>query len=157
MTTVEKKVDAIARMLLGITDEERNNARRDLCVMLDAPPQNNRDREAIIHEILKDIGIPCHNLGYGYLVEAIMMVMDGPAYVNNIFYGLYPQLAIRFDTTASRVERAIRHSIELGWSRGDRDVLAKYFGNTVSPEKGKPTNSEFIAQIANVVRMRMKQ
>lgn len=156
MTTLEKKVDAMSRMLLGITDEDRSKARRELCDLLDnpAPPQ---DKEAIIYEMLKDIGIPCSNLGHGYLVGAILMVADEPNLLNNITFGLYPRLAARFNTTASRVERAIRHSVEQGWSRGDWDVLNKYFGNTVSADKGKPTNSEFIAQLAGMVRLRMKQ
>ena len=71
--------------------------------------------------------------------------------------GLYSQPAARFDTTAARVERAIRHLVEVTWSRGDLKVLERYFGNTVSPEKGKPTNGEFIARLANIVKLRMKE
>ena len=78
-------------------------------------------------------------------------------YINNITFGLYPQLAARFDTTAARVERAIRHLIEVTWSRGDVDVLMRYFGNTVSPDKGKPTNGEFIARLSNIVKLRLKE
>ena len=78
-------------------------------------------------------------------------------YINNITFGLYPQLAARFDTTAARVERAMRHLVEVTWSRGDMDVLNRYFGNTVSADKGKPTNGEFIARLANIVKQQMKE
>lgn len=86
-----------------------------------------------------------------------MMVANDRMYINNITLGLYPQLATRFDTTASRVELGIRHSVEQGWLRGDLDILQKYFGNTVSAEKGKPTNGEFIAQLAQELKNRMSQ
>jgi two-component system response regulator (stage 0 sporulation protein A) len=78
-------------------------------------------------------------------------------YIDNITFGLYPQLAAAFDTTAARVERAIRHLVEVTWTRGDMEVLMRYFGNTVSPEKGKPTNGEFIARITNIIKLRMKE
>ena len=80
----------------------------------------------------------------------------GRCYINTITFGLYPQIAAKFDTTASRVERGIRHLIEVTW-RADMDILCGYFGNTVSPDRGKPTNGEFIARIANVVRQRMRE
>jgi len=78
-------------------------------------------------------------------------------YINNITFGLYPQLAARFDTTASRVERAIRHLVEVTWARGDLKVIRKYFGNTVCPHKAKPTNGEFIARLTNVVKQKLKE
>ena len=81
----------------------------------------------------------------------------GRCYINNITFGLYPQIAAKFDTTASRVERGIRHLIEVTWTRADMDILCGYFGNTVSPDRGKPTNGEFIARIANVVCQRMRE
>lgn len=81
----------------------------------------------------------------------------GRCCINNITFGLYPQIAAKFDTTASRVERGIRHLIEVTWTRADMDILCGYFGNTVSPDRGKPTNGEFIARIANVVRQRMRE
>lgn len=81
----------------------------------------------------------------------------GRCYINTITFGLYPQIAAKFDTTASWVERGIRYLIEVTWTRADMDILCGYFGNTVSPDRGKPTNGEFIAQIANVVRQRMRE
>ena len=77
--------------------------------------------------------------------------------INPITFGLYPQLAAAFDTTAARVERAMRHLVEVTWTRGDVDVLNRYFGNTVSPDKGKPTNGEFVARISNIVKLKMKE
>lgn len=156
MTTVEKKVDAMARMLLGVSDDDRNKARSELCKLLTCDDPVN-DRENIVHDIFKEIGVSCANLGYEYLVEAICMVIDNRAYANSLTNALYPQLAARFDTTASRVERAIRHSVERVFLCGDPDTLFEYFGNTVSPEKSKPTNGEFICQIANTVKLRLKK
>ena len=100
---------------------------------------------AIIHEI----GVPAHIKGYQYLREAIMIAVDDMDVINAVTKVLYPEVAKRFNTTPSRVERAIRHAIEVAWDRGDLETLQKYFGYTVSNAKGKPTNSEFIAMIAD--------
>ena len=91
-------------------------------------------------------------MGHPYVIRGILLVMEDRMYINNITMLLYPKLAAEFDTTAARVERAIRHLIEVTWFRGDMDVLDKYFGNTVSASRGKPTNGEFIARMANVVK-----
>ena len=100
---------------------------------------------AIIHEV----GVPAHIKGYQYLREAIMIAVDDMDVINAVTKVLYPEVAKRFNTTPSRVERAIRHAIEVAWDRGDLETLQKYFGYTVSNAKGKPTNSEFIAMIAD--------
>ena len=100
---------------------------------------------AVIHEI----GVPAHIKGYQYLREAIIITVEDMDVINAVTKVLYPAVAKRFDTTPSRVERAIRHAIEVAWDRGDLEVLQKYFGYTVSNAKGKPTNSEFIAMIAD--------
>ncbi len=100
---------------------------------------------AVIHEI----GVPAHIKGYQYLREAIMIAVEDMDVINAVTKILYPEVAKRFDTTPSRVERAIRHAIEVAWDRGDLETLQKYFGYTVSNAKGKPTNSEFIAMIAD--------
>ena len=100
---------------------------------------------AVIHEI----GVPAHIKGYQYLREAIMIAVEDMEVINAVTKVLYPEVARRFDTTPSRVERAIRHAIEVAWDRGDLETLQKYFGYTVSNTKGKPTNSEFIAMIAD--------
>lgn len=103
--------------------------------------------EVRVVSILREIGIPAHILGYGYTRWAIMLCIKNAEYVNQITNVLYPAVAQEFNTSASRVERAIRHAIECAWNRGDIDVLEKYFGNTIDRNKGKPTNSEFIATI----------
>ncbi|MDD2956736.1 MAG: sporulation transcription factor Spo0A [Oscillospiraceae bacterium] len=100
---------------------------------------------AIIHEI----GVPAHIKGYQYLREAIMIAVDDMDVINAVTKVLYPEVAKRFSTTPSRVERVIRHAIEVAWDRGDLETLQKFFGYTVSNAKGKPTNSEFIAMIAD--------
>ena len=108
---------------------------------------------AIIHEI----GVPAHIKGYQYLREAIIMTVEDMEVINAVTKILYPEVARKFGTTASRVERAIRHAIEVAWDRGDLDTLQKYFGFTVSNSKGKPTNSEFIAMIADRLQLQRRQ
>ena len=107
---------------------------------------------AIIHEI----GVPAHIKGYQYLREAILIAVDNIEVINAVTKVLYPEVARRFATTPSRVERAIRHAIEVAWDRGDLETLQKYFGYTVSNAKGKPTNSEFIAMIADRLLLERK-
>ena len=101
--------------------------------------------EALVTSIIHEIGVPAHVKGYQYLREAILIAVDDMDVINAITKVLYPQVAKTFSTTPSRVERAIRHAIELAWDRGDLETLQKFFGYTVSNTKGKPTNSEFIA------------
>ena len=108
---------------------------------------------AIIHEI----GVPAHIKGYHYLREAILYCIDNIEAINAVTKILYPEVAKRYNTTPSRVERAVRHAIEVAWDRGDLDTLQKYFGYTVSNIKGKPTNSEFIAMIADRLRLQQKE
>ncbi len=112
--------------------------------------------EAQISHILHDIGIPAHIKGYQYLRRAIIITVNEPDTLNYITKILYPSVAGYFDTTTSRVERAIRHAIEVAWDRGDIDVLNSYFGYTISRQRGKPTNSEFIAMIADKLRLELK-
>lgn len=102
-----------------------------------------------VTEILHQIGVPAHIKGYHYLRDSIMMAIENPAIINAVTKQLYPSVAKRYNTTSSRVERAIRHAIEVAWDRGDVDVLNSYFGYTIHNTRGKPTNSEFIAMIAD--------
>ena len=102
--------------------------------------------------MLLDIGVPEHIKGHRYLVRAIRLAVQDPELVEAITKGLYPAVAQAFNATPSRVERAIRHAIEIALNRCDLDTLNRYFGNTMSPSKGKPTNGEFIARISNAVR-----
>lgn len=112
--------------------------------------------EALVTNIIHEVGVPAHIKGYQYLREAIMMVVNNIEMINQITKSLYPDIALKFNTTPSRVERAIRHAIEVAWGRGQQDVVESIFGYTISASKGKPTNSEFIAMIADKLRLELK-
>ena len=114
------------------------------------------DLELMVTEIIHQIGVPAHIKGYHYLREAIMLAVKDSEIINSVTKQLYPTVAKMHDTTSSRVERAIRHAIEVAWDRGDVDVLNSYFGYTIHNGRGKPTNSEFIAMIADKLRLRLK-
>jgi two-component system response regulator (stage 0 sporulation protein A) len=120
-----------------------------------APAKNVavRDLEKDVTDMIHEIGVPAHIKGYQYLREAIMMSVEDPSMISSITKILYPTIAKRFQTTPSRVERAIRHAIEVAWSRGRMETLDAMFGYTVDTGKGKPTNSEFIALIADRIRL----
>ena len=111
--------------------------------------------EAQVTAIIHEIGVPAHIKGYQYLREAILIAVADMDVINAVTKVLYPEVARRFDTTASRVERAIRHAIEVAWDRGDVEVLNDFFGYTISNTKGKPTNGEFISMIADKIRLDM--
>lgn len=106
-----------------------------------------------ISKMLHELGMPSHIKGYQYIREAISMVYDNPDIVGGITKELYPELATKFDTTVSRVERAIRHAIEVSWNRGDWDLMEEIFGHSVDIDKAKPTNSEFIVTVAEKLRL----
>lgn len=106
-----------------------------------------------ISKMLHELGMPSHIKGYQYIREAISMVYDNPDIVGGITKELYPELATKFDTTVSRVERAIRHAIEVSWNRGDWDLMEEIFGHSVDIDKAKPTNSEFIVTVADKLRL----
>ena len=112
--------------------------------------------ESMVTSIIHEIGVPAHIKGYQYLREAIIIAVNDMDVINAITKVLYPQVAKTFGTTPSRVERAIRHAIEVAWDRGDLDTLQRFFGYTVSNTKGKPTNSEFIALIADKLQLQLK-
>ena len=112
--------------------------------------------ETMVTSIIHEIGVPAHIKGYQYLREAIIIAVNDMDVINAITKVLYPQVAKAFGTTPSRVERAIRHAIEVAWDRGDLDTLQRFFGYTVSNTKGKPTNSEFIALIADKLQLELK-
>jgi two-component system response regulator (stage 0 sporulation protein A) len=112
--------------------------------------------EIQVTEILHQIGVPAHIKGYHYLRDSILMAIENPDIINAVTKQLYPGVAKKYDTTPSRVERAIRHAIEVAWDRGDVDILNSYFGYTIHNTRGKPTNSEFIAMISDRLRLHMK-
>ena len=118
--------------------------------------KSNTSIEAMVTGIIHEIGVPAHIKGYQYLREAIIIAVGDMDVINAITKVLYPQVAKTFQTTPSRVERAIRHAIEVAWDRGDLDTLQRFFGYTVSNTKGKPTNSEFIALIADKLQLQLK-
>ena len=113
--------------------------------------------ELVVTEILHQIGVPAHIKGYQFLRDAILLTIDDHEYINAVTKRLYPEIAKRNGTTSSRVERAIRHAIEVAWDRGDVDTLNSYFGYTIHNLRGKPTNSEFIAMIADKIRLDKKR
>jgi two-component system response regulator (stage 0 sporulation protein A) len=115
---------------------------------------SKKNLEVQVTETLHDLGLPSHIKGFQYVRAAIMMTVEDMNKIHAITKVLYPSIAKMFDTTTSRVERAIRHSIEVAWARADLSVLTKEFGYTISEEKGKPTNSEFISMIADKIRLK---
>ena len=133
-------VDSMVQHLLSLAETPR-------------PDLHTPGLEETVTSIIHEIGVPAHIKGYTYLREAIMLTAENPEIINSVTKVLYPEVASRFHTTPSRVERAIRHAIEVAWDRGDLEILQKFFGYTVSNTKGKPTNSEFIAMIADRIRL----
>ena len=126
---------------------------------IDISPINEKSREnleALVTNVIHEVGVPAHIKGYQYLREAIIMVVSDIEMINQITKQLYPEIADKYKTTPSRVERAIRHAIEVAWGRGKQDIVENIFGYTVSAAKGKPTNSEFIAMIADKLRLELK-
>ncbi len=121
-----------------------------------SPVADNGSLEMRVTEIIHQIGVPAHIKGYQYLRDAILMAIDDDDIINAVTKRLYPAVAKKHATTSSRVERAIRHAIEVAWDRGDVDVLNSYFGYTIHTGRGKPTNSEFIAMIADKFRLQLK-
>ena len=106
-----------------------------------------------IRRVLRELGVPEHLSGHGYLEEAALLCLKEPQYLRRITGGLYPAVADKFRVTASQVDRAIRHAIETAWLRCDARTMNRYFGNTVNPQRGKPMNSEFVARLTSAVRL----
>lgn len=138
----------------------------DLCEDIIGLVHKNNDKKNLVFdsfgielkvtEILHEIGVPAHIKGYHYLRDSIIMSVEQPEIINAVTKQLYPSVAKKYETTSSRVERAIRHAIEVAWDRGDIDVLNSYFGYTIHNDRGKPTNSEFIAMISDKLRLQIK-
>ena len=117
---------------------------------------SERELEIIISDVMRQIGVPAHIKGYQYLRQSILLSVKEPELLQAVTKVLYPTVAKNNKTTSSRVERAIRHAIEVAWDRGDVDVLSSYFGYTIENSRGKPTNSEFIAMISDKLRLELK-
>lgn len=155
MTNLEKKIEALMHFATAEAPEDQRKARQEILHLQEKDGDSTvlTNPEAILRQILLDIGAPSHLIGYRHILMAVKLLMEDPKM--SITRKLYPCIAEAFDSTASRVERAIRYVIEVAWDRGDLDVLNHYFGNTVSSLKGKPTNSHFLIQMAYVVQQRM--
>ena len=138
---------ALAERSLRLADKGRRTRARSA---------DENDLEAQVTKIIHQIGVPAHIKGYQYLRTAIIMAINDNEKINSVTKVLYPSVAKKYGTTSSRVERAIRHAIEVAWDRGDLDVLNSFFGYTVQNSRGKPTNSEFIAMIADNLRLKNK-
>lgn len=135
--------DLLKRELLGLLKDTQELEAR--------AKQEQLDLKTQVTQIMHELGVPAKIVGYRYLRYAIMLVVQNPEMLNHVTKGLYPKVAKYFNTTGVRVERAVRHAIEVAWGRGDVDVLQKWFGYTVSNTKGKPTNSEFIGLVADAI------
>ena len=136
----------------SLLERMRQACRTEQPVEEDTLQALEREVTTVIHEI----GVPAHIKGYQYVREAIVIAVQDMDVINAVTKVLYPEVARRYATTPSRVERAVRHAIEVAWDRGDLETLQRYFGYTVSNTKGKPTNSEFIAMIADRIRLQRK-
>ena len=147
-------VDVMAERIVQLAG---HTERAPMAAGLNKPAPKEADLEMMVTEIIHQIGVPAHIKGYHYLRDAIIMCVRTPQIINSVTKQLYPNVAKLHGTTSSRVERAIRHAIEVAWDRGDVDVLNSYFGYTIHNTRGKPTNSEFIATIADKLRLSLKQ
>lgn len=139
--------DSAARQRIAVSVAEQTLSNR--------VETDTQELERVISRIMREIGVPAHIKGYQYLREAILLAVHDPDLMHAVTKVLYPTVAKTYKTTSSRVERAIRHAIEVAWDRGDVDVLASYFGYTIQNSRGKPTNSEFIAMISDKLRLEM--
>lgn len=159
------------RVVQILTDLMKNN--REFQIMITVPAQKDKtegqtapetlngfaaehDLEKDVTDMIHEIGVPAHIKGYQYLRDAIQMSVNDMDMLGSITKALYPTIAVKYQTTPSRVERAIRHAIEVAWNRGRMETLDALFGYTINTGKGKPTNSEFIALIADKIRLQYK-
>ncbi len=155
MKNLEKKIDLLVSLALASDDESRNKLKEELAEIVkgaqsEVTPPVTIEEE--VYDVLQKLGVPSALSGHSRLAYAICQALEEPWLVNAITKCLYPQVAKAFNTTPSRVERAIRHAIEVAWDRCDSDVIQEYFGNTISLNTGRPTNSEFISQVALHIR-----
>ena len=134
----------LEKRILDLTNKKKNSKNIDL---------HHNNIQISITKMLHQLGIPSHIKGYQYIRDGVCMIFDNPNMIGGITKELYPELAGKFDTTVSRVERAIRHAIEVSWNRGNWDLMEEIFGNSVDIDRAKPTNSEFIVTVADKLRL----
>ena len=166
--TIDGTVDkaSIYEVLNGLMQENRSF---QVMITVNAPMESSKintepeskeepvvDLEKEVTDMIHSLGVPAHIKGYQYLRTAILLTVNDSEIINSVTKILYPSVAKKYQTTTSRVERAIRHAIEVAWDRGDVDTLNSYFGYTIQNNRGKPTNSEFIAMIADNLRLKYK-
>ena len=153
MSALERKVDALLQFCTAESEEARSRFQQSLQQFMQEDGADALGfRPDPIDRALSDLGIPDHLLGYGYLQTAIVLALEDSEMIHNVTCCLYPSVARRHDTRPQLVERSIRHAIECGWTRCDLRMQERYFGGKVDPDRCKPTNTEFIARIANVIR-----
>jgi len=136
------------RILEAVNKNERENKNINLY---------HNNLQISVTKILHSLGVPSHIKGYQYIREGIMLLYNNPDMIGGITKELYPEIAAKYDTTVSRVERAIRHAIEVSWNRGDWDLMEEIFGHSVDIDKAKPTNSEFIVTVADKLRLEYRK
>lgn len=141
---------SVSKRLISLASWKTEKKKRESSALDDG------DIDVVISDIMRQIGVPAHIKGYQYLRTAIKLSVNDSEMLGSVTKLLYPTVAKMYNTTASRVERAIRHAIEVAWDRGDVDVLSSYFGYTIQSQRGKPTNSEFIAMIADKLKLSLK-
>ena len=153
MSNLEMKVDALMRYCTAQDTVTQTKAREDMQALLDSKNgPKTQDLDKIIRNHLTELGMPMKIRGFKYNVSAIALAVADPDITDAVISRLYPEVAKIHNTTPSKVERSMRHAIEVAWSRCDLDVTYRHFGNSVNPNKGKPTNSEFVARMAQVIR-----
>lgn len=148
------ETDVMVERIMEITENRKKTQTDSHFPVRTAAPQH--DLQILVTDIIHQIGVPAHIKGYHYLRDSIILAVEQPDIINSVTKKLYPDVAKKNRTTASRVERAIRHAIEVAWDRGDVDVLNSYFGYTIHNGRGKPTNSEFIAMISDKLSLRLR-
>ena len=158
---IEILINRIRQIKNYVPTQNENNviARENKNKYISIPEERKKEKqslEALVTNVIHEVGVPAHIKGYQYLREAIIMVVNDIDVINQITKSLYPKIAVKYNTTPSRVERAIRHAIEVAWGRGQQEIVENIFGYTISAAKGKPTNSEFIAMIADKLRLELK-
>lgn len=147
------EADIVAERIMDIAENRKKIQWNNSSVRRD---KSQPDLKVLVTDIIHQIGVPAHIKGYHYLRDSIILAIEQPEIINSVTKQLYPEVAMQHHTTSSRVERAIRHAIEVAWDRGDVDVLNSYFGYTIHNGRGKPTNSEFIAMISDKLTLKLR-
>ena len=160
MTNLEKQIDLLVRYTVTDDEELKKQLREELAATIqekDVPAETSPYKiEDTTEDLLDELGVPHHLLGRDYIVTAISLILEDPENLHQITYMLYPAIADKYNSTATRVERAIRHAVESAWLRGNYGILKELFGNTVDRDKGKPTNCQFLAACTKIVSRRVR-